>query len=773
MPHSSGSPLASSPIGASPGREVAEFWAEIRSGSHETRAEATRQVLLASCPSVDAFSFEVEEGTEVGDTVRESSAVNVSAGTPRPVVESWNQNKLVGIQVLFSDDWICGAAVGNDVGAEVQDFKACAILQQACTTGTHLGPRVKRMLSPEGPFVVAISIPTSSPNTKQVFSRPILPSSSFVYLDRDDPAFKRLLTYRFEPRVWKALFELFPGSQVFKTAQDKAKSRVIKPTALKYELPKEEEEVSNAPISSPGHGDRPGTMSFQRESLRVDPLAPGSNASQAGSATSQFAWDDQSSLKLSGTPSRQDSGVSSNESHLETSEVPEGMRLLMARVEDLERQLESVKSTNVRRDASLAVKFTSISAENSSLRRKLQKARDDILRLQVSPTGYGTGPAPVGIGDEQQLRSVAREVANLLELSAYATVAELQTATQVSPGVGLGDFYQRFQHCETEVMSPGGSLPSLIDRMDILEAARVTTAIEIGGYVFGDESACDGWARAHNDPNLHRFVVDFMTLFLLAEDKYDSIQGGLQQMAAVVKANYTTRDVATIELSYSMVYPPQILRKSDKQDATLTDGIVWATPFSSVELYEGDFNNGTQKRLRKSIDAVAKSIEEGIDYQFPPNLRPKTNSVFKEQCRLSQRQCQEFLDSLAPLQRNIAGGGMTRKESWERVSVFARQIFLDISTVRKPNSESSVGSMIWASLRTSQLLKEYQRHGWVEHPKTTSILALTSMRKEGRAVEELVSKVASQTATINRHTGDIKKVVDELKELRKKNPSLA
>lgn len=116
---------------------------------------------------------------------------------------------------------------------------------------------------------------------------------------------------------------------------------------------------------------------------------------------------------------------------------------------------------------------------------------------------------------------------------------------------------------------------------------------------------------------------------------------------------------------------------------------------------------------------------------------------------------------------------MSSKEAWSRVIVFVRQIFTNIATVRALNSEGSLGSMIWASFHTTELLKEYQRHNWVEHPKTSSILALTSMRKEGKAIEEINLKLSSQNVAINCHTGDIKKIQDDIKELKRKNPSLA
>jgi hypothetical protein len=301
----------------------------------------------------------------------------------------------------------------------------------------------------------------------------------------------------------------------------------------------------------------------------------------------------------------------------------------------------------------------------------------------------------------------------------------------------------------------------------------MATAIEIAGHVFVDEAATEAWARTFADPNIHRFCVDFVSFFLLAEPRFESVEGGLEQMAAVVKAKYLSRDLATIELSYSIVYPSRILKTSDKADAQLTDGIIWASQFATFDTFEGDYNNGTHLRLKRSLNQVAKAMENGIDYHFPAASRPLANAVFKEQTRVSLTQRIEFLDSISPLYKNIQGSGMSDKDAWQRVLVFAKQVFVDVATVRAPNSESSMGSMIWSPFRTAELLKEYQRHNWVEHPKTSSFLALTSMRKEGiRAMEELTSKVNTQIASVNRHSTELKRLADDLKDLRKKNPSL-
>lgn len=107
---------------------VADFWARIREDDLTAVAEVTRSRVLEACSSVDTFSFEIVEGEEgkAGDNQRESSATSVEAGTPRPVVEAWNQDKLMGLVKLVSKSY-CGAAIGNDVLSTARDFKACAL----------------------------------------------------------------------------------------------------------------------------------------------------------------------------------------------------------------------------------------------------------------------------------------------------------------------------------------------------------------------------------------------------------------------------------------------------------------------------------------------------------------------------------------------------------------------------------------------------------------------------------------------------------------------
>ena len=335
------------------------------------------------------------------------------------------------------------------------------------------------------------------------------------------------------------------------------------------------------------------------------------------------------------------------------------------------------------------------------------------------------------------------------------------------------DWIRRIEEMEREIDSPAGSFNQITTRVLRLEDSRTSTAILKGGYVFADESALQVWVATLNDPEINRLVPDFVSMFLLAEPKFETVAEGLKQTSDAVKANFSSLDLATIDLSYGITYPARILRKSEKIASMENDTVEWAPAFSSHTIFEGNFNNGTRHRLLRSIDGVRTAFEGGIDVIFPVKTNPKANAVFKDHVQTVATQCKEFLESCSPLYKKISGGGMADKEAWSRVLVFTKKIFDDVAKERAINSEGTMASKIWASYKATDMLKSYQHHTWVEHPKTLSIMALTSMQKEGKAINELTTQVGSHKSTIQKLTNELKQLKDEIKELKKKNPSLA
>jgi hypothetical protein len=379
---------------------------------------------------------------------------------------------------------------------------------------------------------------------------------------------------------------------------------------------------------------------------------------------------------------------------------------------------------------------------------------------------------PVRTLSDRELFLLSRKVHDQINWSNFMTKQEAEDLRKTSTlQSGLID---KVNAVEKELIDPAGMMSTITTRVAALEASKSATSIELAGYVFRDEASVEAFAKAFCDPAINRFVVDPVSLLLLSEPKYETVEKGLLQLANALKANFLTLDRATIDLSYQMVYPDRMLTVSNKDDALINDGVQWAPPFKSHEVFEGAFGSGTKFRLQRAIDTVVNTMQAGIDYHFPPLTHPKANAIFSKQLRLSHDQVKGLLDCLTPLYKKISmEGSLAPKEAWSRVMVFVKSVFDDIYLVRAPNSEASTGSMMWGSFRTTQFLKSYQDLGWANNPKVAIALTFASMKKEGSALGDLTTRVGSLESTAGNHARDIRGLTTKFNDLKSKNPSLS
>jgi hypothetical protein len=306
-----------------------------------------------------------------------------------------------------------------------------------------------------------------------------------------------------------------------------------------------------------------------------------------------------------------------------------------------------------------------------------------------------------------------------------------------------------------------------------LEASKAESAVDLGGYVFRDEMAVEAFAKVFNDPAINRFVVDPVSLLILAGPKYENISQGLAQTANALKAGFQSLDRAAIDLSYQMKYPDGILTFSKKDEAASTQGVVWSQAFHSHAVFDGSSGSGTKLSLQESLDTTARTLQAGIDYYFPARSHPKANAIFTAQLRLASEQTRGLLDALTPLFNKICQeGALPHKEAWHRVMLFVKQIFDKTYLIRKPNSESSTGSMMWGSFKTTQMWKGYQQVNYIAHPEVAICLTFASMKKEGTAVAEITKQVASLDSTVGNHAKSLRSMDIMWKDLKAKNPAL-
>ena len=537
----------------------------------------------------------------------------------------------------------CGAAIGRD--ARGRDFKACVLPvggEDCCEVSAHKDKKATRLPLEEGGFALCISVPTSSSErTVQVFSRPVLRERDLRYASMGSAVYERLLSVKVEPRVWKFVLEHFPGPEVLLDPAAPAPQ----PSITRPRHP-----VSDKPIHSPQKNitkQDDWSDGWSQKSLGLHSLR---STKEDVERAQKFPW--ANAFAKSSNEEEDSENEELGDENLGGDSHPSGE--YRREVMDLERRVRALETEAVEQEESIGLTINAMADRFEELKANLKSARQTIRNLQENRL---MRPSPLGGGGLS--RADLNELVGLIagELSRSDDWVKRDEVQFLPTHTQWIDVEEKVDAVYMEMFNAAGSVPRLYARMDVVEASRTSTAIEMGGHVFADEMAMDAWLQTLNDPSVNRFVPDFVSLFLLAEPKFETIDKGLDQTAAAKKAHFDSLEVATIDLSYSMKYPDRILKASDKETATDTDGMEWAAPFATHAAFEGTYNNGAHQRLKKRINGVLKALEGGVDYAFPVKTHPKANAVFKAQIALSGIQCLEFLDAQSPLWKQIAGGG--------------------------------------------------------------------------------------------------------------------
>ncbi len=113
---------------------------------------------------------------------------------------------------------------------------------------------------------------------------------------------------------------------------------------------------------------------------------------------------------------------------------------------------------------------------------------------------------------------------------------------------------------------------------------------------------------------------------------------------------------------------------------------------------------------------------------------------------------------------------MDAQEGWNRTLVYVMSVFEDVATVRHISAIKSQSAQIWGSFRTTELLDEYVRLRFICHPQVLSLLALTSMQREGVAVSKAIKNMNSDRVRVDGNVAAIKRIEEGIKKMKKDNP---
>lgn len=121
-----------------------------------------------------------------------------------------------------------------------------------------------------------------------------------------------------------------------------------------------------------------------------------------------------------------------------------------------------------------------------------------------------------------------------------------------------------------------------------------------------------------------------------------------------------------------------------------------------------------------------------------------------------------FMDTIEPLADILQTTGMSPQDAWNRAALYPKILFDAVRMVRvnAPKGMSG-GAMLWGTLRATKMVQEYATHGFTDHPRISSILAITSMQKEGVQLRKLEKD-------LNRETGKVAALEKKLTAMEKK-----
>ena len=110
---------------------------------------------------------------------------------------------------------------------------------------------------------------------------------------------------------------------------------------------------------------------------------------------------------------------------------------------------------------------------------------------------------------------------------------------------------------------------------------------------------------------------------------------------------------------------------------------------------------------------------------------------------------------------------------------FTMSIFETTHRVRTITSEGAAHTMLFGIMRATELLDEYLKAEWVNHPSVLSAMVLASLQKDGKGKSVVAGTVAEHTtklASLFNSTVSLKvsckSIQEELKALKNKNPNL-
>ena len=281
-----------------------------------------------------------------------------------------------------------------------------------------------------------------------------------------------------------------------------------------------------------------------------------------------------------------------------------------------------------------------------------------------------------------------------------------------------------FGKVEQEFVSENGSVAKLKEQVATWDARRDTTSSERAGYVFTNLPDVQALVALAGEGRLCTLCLDMIGILTLAEDPYVTYEAGVQTHANAIKANFNSVVESQIKVSFEIPYPEMIIKCVANKKNAPRGGAEWSPMFSSAEIFEVTFRDGSQRRVMKGIEKAFELTQKAIDQEFPLGFSGdgsgdtrKIHAILSDQNHHAYRQAVGFLESLLPFYRTLKGGSLSAEEAWDRVLVFVIEFLTAIREVRVIRKDMTAESaMLWGCFKATDLAEEFRSQNFIEHP---------------------------------------------------------
>ena len=813
------------------------FWRAFAQSDEEQAKAALRFLTeLRGEGDSELYTVNAESQESSGKFVK----VELPSTSPRNAQDAWESEKNTSLMLV--DPLVHCLAFDGDVskyqGGEF--FVACAAKGQqsldpaACTFNTHAHPDRVRVVIDEPAFLIKVR-PASAATKPKVLAGASLYERDLPPMLSSDVFEEELQGFMAPPRVWKAVLDNYPGLQTMISyltitdSQSDARSRASGRGAGSHaaegrglEVPLEVgglfDELgagSNDPldeqmlatfgerqrlyagrlgmtgtdfnsVSSVGTNGNWSNHSFSGLNRNVPSVVHslGREQSDSGRWAQTQAWKGpvaklDKQLKLTRTQVAQKFDDFGNSVDGAFGSLDKNLAREFTRMNEFENETRSVVDTTIQR-------VVRLEGEVQRMARR-ETIPGGPLTVETERPGAKTPPPSFKWGalSPEDQRALVNEVVEHIDVMRLSEVVKSQ--------LGLGGVRSelesqggRLTKIEQEFTMEHGAVGKLQSQMANLEAGRNTTSCERGGYVFGGIPDVQALVQLTGPGKLATRCLDLHALLTLAQDPYVTYEAGVQVHAAAIKANFGSVVESRIKVSFEIPFPELIVKMSENSTTASRGGAKWAPMFQSAEKFEDDFRDGAHRRVLRGIDSAYELTQKAIDQEFPLGIagptggsNRKIHTILTDQNRRAYRQTVGFIECLLPFYRTLKGGSLSSEDSWDRVFVFVMELLTSLQEQRVVSTDlSEEAAMIWGCFRATDMGEEFRKQKFIEHPKALSILALTSIEREGKTMQRLEERIAKQIADANK--GDkftkldtkVQQLDNKIKNIIAKNPDL-